>query len=98
MTTPDHRLIRCADHSYAPWGIVCRHIVEGTAKTAFAIPQTPPSEVEYDWICEECYKRHPDKHKIKDLRAVCCHCIKKVIEPYKERRAVSYRDDDTALE
>lgn len=81
MTTENHKLIQCADHSWAPWGIVCIHIIEGTAVEAIPMPQEDGSEVESDWMCPSCAEEMVNSN-IENLRPVCMHCIRKVIKPY----------------
>jgi hypothetical protein len=73
------KLIKCADHKYVPWGIVCVHLCEKTATEWLPVPQEPDSECENDWLCPECVTRYPDL-PLDDLRAVCIHCIRELRE------------------
>ena len=90
----DNKLVQCGDHGYAPWGIVCIHIVEGTAKEIVPIPRDKESEVENDWLCLECAERHfgPNAQAgdIDDLRCVCIHCLRELVQPY-------LRDDEESF-
>ena len=70
-----NKLIQCADHSYAPWGIVCVHLVEHTALDWMPVPQEPGSECDNDWLCPTCLKKYPDV-LLDDMRAICMHCIR----------------------
>lgn len=71
------KLIKCADHKSAPWGIVCIHLCEGQASDWIPVPQEPGSECENDWLCPTCIKKFPDV-PLDDLRALCIHCIRKL--------------------
>ena len=73
---PD-KLIRCGDHSLAPWAVACVHVMEGTAADLVRVPQDEGSEVKYDWACRECYEKlQRDECPVEDLRAVCVHCLR----------------------
>ena len=82
------KVIRCEDHSCAPWAVTCIHIIEGTATDVVPIVLDEGTEVEADWLCPECVQKHFgdewDKCEIADLRAVCIHCLRQVLEPYQE--------------
>ncbi len=76
-----HDLIQCGDHKWAPWSIVCTHLVDGTSKDAVALHSSNP-EVDYDWLCRECYDVRSDFDKLMaedKLKAVCMHCTRIVI-------------------
>lgn len=70
------KLIQCGDHSYAPWGVVCTHIIEGSASE---IVQMNPDEGSNDWLCTECAK----EMNIENMECVCIHCIRKFTNKYK---------------
>jgi len=86
LMTENKKLVQCGDHGFAPWGIICIHIIDGTAKEVVATPQDAGSEVENDWLCPECAERHCGPNSrvgdIDDLRCVCVHCLRKLVEPY----------------
>lgn len=76
MGAEEKRLIRCGDHSLAPWAIVCVHILDGTADDVVPIPQADGSEVEFDWLCPQCYADLAAENGVDDLRYVCIHCLR----------------------
>ena len=73
------QLIQCADHKYAPWGLICVHLSDHTSTEWVRVPQEPGEEFENDWLCPACIKKFPNL-SINDLRAVCIHCIQKLRE------------------
>ena len=77
-----NKLIKCADHKWAPWGIVCVHLVKGTSTEWLPMPQAPGSECENDWLCPACAAKLPEP-PVEDLKAICIHCIRKL----RERRS-----------
>jgi len=83
------KLIQCGDHNFAPWAITCVHICEGTAADIVRLPNQIGGEAKYDWICAECFEKHfgdgPDKGDLTDLRAVCIHCLRRVLKPYRSK-------------
>jgi hypothetical protein len=87
MNTPDDsdddievpKLIQCADGKWAPWVVVCRHLLDGEADEWFQLPQPDGGEV-FDYMCRECFLKGPDNVGIDDLRACCFHCIRREIE------------------
>ena len=87
MSAEERKLIRCGDHSLAPWAITCVHICEGTADDALAIPQPEGSEVEFDWLCRKCYEDQAAGAGGDDLRVVCIHCLRELLK--RCRRLVS---------
>lgn len=82
------KLIECGDHSFAPWGLTCVHISEGTATDVVPIPRPPEinSEVEFDWLCPECARKHfgfgADSGDDLDLKVVCIHCLRRLLSTY----------------
>lgn len=66
-------LIQCGDHSYAPYSIVCVHLIAGTTEWC-PIPSDHP-EVDHDWLCPKCLEQFSDIG-IDDIRAVCIHCVR----------------------
>jgi hypothetical protein len=71
------KLIQCADHKWAPWSIVCGHLLQGKAKDWNAVPQEGSGEAMNDWLCSKCLKRLPDV-PVEDLHAICIHCVRKL--------------------
>jgi hypothetical protein len=70
-------LIQCGDHSWAPWSMVCVHLVEGTSKQWCPMPQDEGSEVKNDWLCPECRAAaQQDRISAEDLKAICIHCVR----------------------
>jgi hypothetical protein len=77
------KLIRCGDHGFLPWGIVCVHVVEGTATEVVAVPREDGNETEYDWLCRQCYEHLDEEDDDEDLLVACIHCLREFIEPYR---------------
>lgn len=78
---PKQDLIKCGNHSYAPWHIVCIHLIEGTSDEWTLIPlaEDDPREVEGDWLCAECAEEHDAGiRSIDKIKAVCMHCVRKL--------------------
>ena len=72
------QLIQCGDHKWAPWSIVCVHLLEGSSRTWRRLTNPDP-EVDYDWFCPECLKRvDEDPDDISNLHAVCMHCVRRL--------------------
>lgn len=69
-----HHLIQCSDHQWAPWSLVCVHLVNGGTDWN-AVPNDDSPEVDFDWLCDECYRKQPDVN-VDDLRAICIHCVR----------------------
>lgn len=68
-------LIQCGDHSYAPWSIVCVHLIGGATDWC-PVPSDHP-EVDHDWHCSQCRDQCPDVD-IDDLQAICIHCVREL--------------------
>jgi hypothetical protein len=68
------KLILCGDHSYAPWCIVCRHLVIG-GREWVRVPGNDGSQD--DWLCPECAAQLPTPDD-RDLMAVCIHCAREL--------------------
>lgn len=83
------RLIECGDHSFSPWGVVCVHVLDGTATDLIHGEADDGDEGGGDWMCPECCERAMssggDDSCLSYLRAACIHCIRKVIENYGRR-------------
>jgi len=71
-----HDLIQCADHKWAPWSLACVHLVNG-APDWTAVPNDDSPEVDLDWLCIECHRKHPEVD-VDDLRAICIHCVREL--------------------
>ena len=77
------KLIQCGDHSYAPWALICVHLMKGTAKEWVAIEVDDGREVDNDYICPDCAGKvsmTPGEWDIENLRAVCIHCLRDIPE------------------
>ncbi len=73
-------LIQCGDHGYAPWSIVCVHLMEGESKEWLPIDSDNP-EVDYDWCCPDCtplQNEELNEEHLDKLRAVCINCVRKL--------------------
>jgi len=78
------KLIKCGDHSFAPWATTCVHVLDGTATDIVPIPLGEGGEVEHDYICDRCYGKHfiRGSDDLEDLRTVCIHCLREMLKPY----------------
>lgn len=72
----DNKLIECHDHNYAPWSIVCRHLLEGTRTDWQRIPMGPGEQD--DWLCTSCADKGPDGIRLEDICCVCIHCVREL--------------------
>jgi hypothetical protein len=71
-------LIQCGDDGWAPWSVVCIHLLNGSSREWVPLDSTNP-EVDHDWLCPECVKKHDaGDHNLNEMRAVCIHCVRKV--------------------
>ena len=75
-------LIECGDHKWAPWAIVCIHLLENPTTTEW-IPlenNRDGREVDFDYICPWCDDKVEELgswDKMLDyLRPVCIHCVR----------------------
>ncbi len=76
----NQKRIRCGDHKYAPWCIMCRHIVKGTTTECVRVPMSEAGDDRQDdWLCPECFKKGPHGLTVDDLQAVCIHCARKLV-------------------
>ncbi len=75
------KLIQCKNHLWAPWSILCIHLIERPETTEWLnIKRDDGDEVEFDYICPWCDKKREklgsyDK-MIEFLRPVCIHCVR----------------------
>lgn len=84
-----HKLMQCRKHGYAPWGVVCVHILTRTAEEAICYQADDGSRLVDYWFCPECFERYVGKGanpKVsdadRDLVAACVHCLPEVLSPY----------------
>lgn len=84
-----YQLIQCGDHSWAPWSIVCVHLMEGTSHEWIPIPSDFP-EVDFDWACPACNPNDPETvFNLDNLRPVCIHCVRR----YRRKLDPNFNDD-----
>jgi len=74
-------LIRCGDHKYAPWCVVCVHVLNGTTQECVRVPMGEGEQD--DWLCPECFKKGPDGLGLGDIRCVCIHCAQRLVKDMK---------------
>lgn len=76
-------LIQCADHQFAPWHIMCKHLflpLPADQWVKIELRDDDGREVDGDWICKDCDARlqtPQDFEKLMQadlLAAVCMHC------------------------
>jgi hypothetical protein len=74
-------LVQCGDHSWAPWSIVCTHLMEGTSRDWRPVESDNP-EVDYDWFCPPCRTKLEEaqaaneRPDIADMQCICMHCVR----------------------
>ncbi len=75
------KLIQCGDHSWAPYSIICVHLMTGESHEWIKLDSDHP-EVEYDFVCPSCDEWHADEQLTEDqlnlLKVVCIHCIRQL--------------------
>ncbi len=83
------KLIQCGDHQFAPYAATCVHVIHRTATDVVPIRCEEGSEVEYDWLCPQCYRKYcldnEDTWDVDDLVVVCIHCLRKIMRPYRKQ-------------
>ena len=82
-------MIKCGGNRQARCATTCVHIVERTARKVLPIRNDDGSEVEYDWLCPQCFKKYYLENEgtfdVDDLRAVCIRCMRKIMAPYQRQ-------------
>ena len=78
-----YHLIRCGDHNYAPWSIVCCHLIDNTSDKWMPINSDAP-EVDYDWVCPDCVQHMETSGDwpTHNLKCVCIHCVRYLRQKY----------------
>jgi hypothetical protein len=78
---PSFELAMCDVHGRVPGCIVCRHLMEGTAKEWRPVLPRPgvpeDEELQTDWICPECGDKFPDV-PTDDLCLACVFCAREL--------------------
>jgi hypothetical protein len=78
------KLIQCGDHKWAPWAIICCHLMDNPEDHEWCpIEVNDGREVDNDYVCPECFEAHFEQgepHDIDKLRAVCIHCLRHLHE------------------
>lgn len=78
MTTVP-KVIECANHQFAPWAVLCIHLIENPKLQWISVEVDDGREVENDYICAECYKQHMSGNDpVDDIRPICIHCVRKL--------------------
>jgi len=81
MSEQNINLIQCGDHAWAPWSIVCTHLMDGTSREWEELNSNNP-EVDFDWLCPECNKIFQSQMEadrdvsLEHLKAICIHCVR----------------------
>jgi hypothetical protein len=69
-------VILCGDHSYAPWAIVCIHLINDPSNQWCKIEVVDGREVDGDWVCPDCYDKHQaGDDPVDQLVPLCMHCV-----------------------
>ena len=82
----NHNLIQCADHKWAPWSIICTHLMDGSSRVWLPLESSLP-EVDHDWMCPVCIEGHDEEASADDsdtqhLHAICIHCVRSLRKRY----------------
>ena len=81
----NQKLIKCGDHSYAPWCVVCNHIINGTTKECVRVPMSQAGDGQQDdWLCPECFEKGPSGLRPNDIHCVCIHCARNLVKDMKQ--------------
>lgn len=93
MSNESNKLIKCGDHQFAPWVIVCNHVMNGTADEAIPLLRSDNSDQMFDWVCSDCADMIEDGNKeyLERLSCVCIHCLRDHVLPQYEE---AEKDDD----
>lgn len=77
-------LIECGDHKYAPWCVVCIHLINGTAQECVRVPMSQVGDGQQDdWLCPRCVEKGPDGIQLDEIRCVCIHCARELVKDLK---------------
>jgi hypothetical protein len=86
-------MVQCGDHSYAPGGIVCNHLLDGTATEWLNMGELSGNpDLEHDWICPECLEAHERQLRemgsvdLSNFRPACMHCVRRLRRGASRRR------------
>ena len=96
-------LIQCGDHKWAPYVIVCVHLLSGQSREWEPLPigEDDNREIDSDWLCPECGKVHDEIHEegrsytdeeMNNLRPICIHCCRKL----RKRFDPNYNEADNS--
>lgn len=71
--------IECADHSFAPYSFMCRHLIDNPGQDWIAMDVQDGREVENDWLCPECADRFEAGDELEEvLIPVCINCVRRL--------------------
>jgi hypothetical protein len=94
-------LIKCGNHSFSPWSIVCIHLMNGESKEWIPVESTN-LEVDFDWLCPKCIDNYftpvqelddSETPDLTDLRPVCMHCVRHLRQKLDENFKKEQEDD-----
>ena len=71
-------LVKCRDHKWAPWCIVCVHVANRLVKKCIACENDDGRQTDY--LCRACADRLPEP-SVDDLMCVCIHCARTIVAP-----------------
>jgi hypothetical protein len=69
--------LTCQTYGKSPGGVLCRHVADKTATTAFRIQA--PGQEGVNYFCEQCAVRLWDLD-IEDLVVACMHCTRECVK------------------
>lgn len=72
----NENLIECGDHKWAPFSVLCVHLISGDSNEWVPIDSQSP-EVDFDWLCPACADTIENPN-LEDLKVVCIHCVRKL--------------------
>lgn len=72
-------IIECADHSYAPYSFLCKHLVDNPSQNWVSMDVQDGREVENDFLCEECADKFEQGDELSDtLVPICINCVRRL--------------------
>jgi hypothetical protein len=69
-------VIECANHKFSPYSFLCKHLIDSPKQKWVGMEVDDGREVEYDWLCEECFANHEQGDQLEDLIVpICIGCV-----------------------
>ena len=79
-------LIQCEDDGWAPWSVVCNHLLDSETPIEFLYSVGPTHHPEglRDAACLKCWEHYQETGDYSEMRPVCMHCARKILVKHKE--------------